>query len=143
MERITWKFDGLYKGNAEKCYSEVESLEQATPENVLEYARNENTELHKCFEWNDTVAAELYRLKQARDIIVSFVIKSEEKEQPQIRAFQITTERNVYQPTRLFLQQPDQYKELLKRAKQELQAFKQRYKMLSELAEIFDEIDRL
>lgn len=143
MERITWKFDGLYKGNAEKCYSEVESLEQATPENVLEYARNENTELHKCFEWNDTVAAELYRLKQAREIIVSFVIKSEEKEQPQIRAFQITTERNVYQPTRLFLQQPDQYKELLKRAKQELQAFKQRYKMLSELAEIFDEIDKL
>ena len=143
MERISWTFDGLFKGNAEKCYAECESLEQATPENVLEYARNESTELHKCFEWNDTVAAEKYRLKQARQIIQSFVIVHEEKEEPKIRAYQITTQTNVYQPTRLFLQQPDEYKALLARAKQELQAFKARYKTLTELESIFEEIDRL
>lgn len=28
MERISWTINGLFKGNAEKCYAECESLEQ-------------------------------------------------------------------------------------------------------------------
>lgn len=143
MERITWKFDGLFKGDPEKCYEEVQSLENITPENVLAYAEDETTELYKCFEHDDSVAAHKYRLIQARQIIQSFVIVSEKKETQPVRAYQITTETSVYQPTRLFLQQSDEYSELLKRAKAELAAFKQRYKMLSELEEIFNEIDKL
>ena len=145
MERICWKFDGLFKGDAEKCHAECESLEELTPENVLSYAEDEDTELHKCFCWDNDEAAHRYRLIQARQIIQSFVITREEPEEdtPKIRAFQITTERNVYQPTRMFLQNRDEYKDLIARAKQELAAFKQRYKMLSELENIFNEIDRL
>lgn len=143
MERITWRLDGQFKGDAAKCYEECETLNEATPANVLALAMDENTELHKCFEWDDSAAAQKYRLGQARDIIRSFVIVREDKKDEPIRAFQITTQTNVYQPTRLFLQQPDEYSELLKRAKAELAAFKQRYKMLSELEEIFNEIDKL
>lgn len=30
---IVWKFDGLYKGDAEKCFSEIQSIgESATPQ---------------------------------------------------------------------------------------------------------------
>lgn len=143
MERITWKFEGLFKGDAEKCYAECESLSEASPENILALATDETTELHKCFEWDDSIAAHKYRLHQARKITQSFVIVSEDKEIEPIRAFQITSQTNVYKPTRLFLQDRDEYSILLKRAKEELQAFKKRYKMLSELEEIFNEIDRL
>lgn len=143
MERITWKFEGLFKGDAEKCYAEVESLDEATPEKVLALAEDESTELHKCIEWDIPTAARKYQLSQARDIIRSFVIVRENKEDTPIRAFQITSQTSVYQPTRLFLQDKDEYSSLLERAKQELQAFKKRYATLCELETIFEEIDRL
>ena len=143
MERITWAVAGLHKGDAQKCYDECQTLEEVTPANVLEKARNKKTELHKCFEWDDSVAGEKYRLIQARQIIQHFVIipPDDEEDTPKVRSYQITTERSKYEPTRMFLQNPDEYKELLKRAKNELEAFKQRYKTLTELETIFEEID--
>lgn len=144
-EIIKWSVEGLHKGNAQKCYKECQSLNEITPQNVLEKARNEKTELHKCFEWDDSVASEKYRLLQARDIIRHFVVvfKDEEESEQKIRSYQITTETNKYEPTRVILQKPDEYMALLKRAKAELNAFKKRYKMLAELEELFAEIDRL
>lgn len=145
MERISWKFDGLFKGDAEKCHAECETLEELTPENVLSLAEDEETELHKCFIWDNDEAAHRYRLTQARQIIQSFVIKRDESEKtlPVIRAYQITTEKNVYQSTRLFLKNKDEYEALLLRAKRELKAFRERYKSLSELEEIFEAIDAI
>ena len=109
----------------------------------MNIAKDSNTELHKCFEWDDTIAANKYRLNQARQILQSFIIVRKEDEKPQVRAFQITTVTNTYQPTKLFLQQPDEYKGLLARAKGELKSIRERYKMLSELENIFAEIDCL
>ena len=144
MERIRWAIEGLHKADAQKCYNECQTLEEVTPENVLEKAKNKQTELHKCFEWDDSIAGPKYRLIQAREIIRHFVIYTPDEENlPKIRSYQITTERNKYEPTRMFLQNPDEYTELLKRAKNELEAFKQRYKTLTELETIFEEIDRL
>ena len=140
---VEWKINGIFKANAQKVYEEI-GCRKVTPEDVLEQARNnENSELHKCFEWNDSIAAEKYRLTQARQIIQLLVIKPEKKEEPQVRVFQITTETNNYQPVRLFLEQPDEYKALLQRAKNELSAFKTRYKTLSELETVFNEIDKV
>ncbi len=141
-EVVKWKFDGLFAGDPQKCYEELGEA-NVTPEEVLNIAKDKKTELHKCFEWDDTVAANKYRLVQARQIIQSFVIVRQEENKPQVRAFQITTTTNTYQPTRLFLQQPDEYKALLERAKEELKAFRQKYKQLQELSEIFEEIDAL
>ena len=144
MERIRWAVEGLHKADAQKCYNECQTLEEVTPANVLEKARNKRTELHKCFEWDDSIAGEKYRLIQARDIIRHFVIYTPDEENlPKIRSYQISTECTRYEPTRMFLQNPDEYTELLKRAKNELEAFKQRYKTLTELETIFEEIDRL
>lgn len=143
--RISWAFP--HSGDAQKCYDECQTLKEVTPENVLNKARDEGTELHKCFEWDNKVAGEKYRLIQARDIIRHFVIvtpeESEEEEPIKVRSYQITTKTNVYAPTKVFLQKPDEYAALLERAKNELEAFKQRYKMLTELEEIFDAIDLL
>ena len=77
---VVWKFNNLYKADAEKVSKEIESISNATPSSILEYARNENSELHKCFEWDDTVAAEKYRLQQARNIVCNLVYQEENKE---------------------------------------------------------------
>lgn len=142
MEQVTWKLKGYFKADPQKVYAEIGST-QVTPEEVLEKARNEKTELHKCFEWDDDVAAEKYRLQQARQIIQLLVITPVEEEHTPMRVFQITSETNVYQPTKMFLEQPDEYAVLLQRAKGELKAIRNRYKMLSELETIFEEIDKL
>lgn len=140
---VEWKINGIFKANAQKVYEEIGDR-KVTPEEVLEQARNDkNSELHKCFEWNDSIAAEKYRLSQARQIIQLLVIKPEKKEEPQVRVFQITSETNNYQPVRLFLEQPDEYKALLQRAKNELSALKARYKTLSELEKVFEAIDEI
>lgn len=140
---VEWKINGIFKANAQKVYEEIGDR-KVTPEEVLEQAKNdEYSELHKCFEWDDSIAAEKYRLSQARQIIQLLVIKPEKKEEPLVRVFQITTETNNYQPTRLFLEQPDEYKALLQRAKNELAALKSRYKTLSELEKVFEAIDEI
>lgn len=142
MEIVSWKIEGLFKANAQKVYEEIGDT-SVSPEEVLEKARNEKSELHKCFEWDDSVAAEKFRLQQARQIIQLLVIVPQKKTDEPVRVFSITSQRNTYQPTRLFLQQPDEYQILLKKAKIELAEFKKRYKTLSELEEIFKCIDEL
>ena len=142
MEDVKWKINGIFKADPKKIYKELGNT-TITPEEVLEKARNEKTELHLCFEWSDSVAAEKYRLQQARQIIQLLVVVPKNEKNEPTRVFQITSERNVYQHSRMFLRQPDEYQILLQRAKIELKQIRQRYKALSELEAIFDAIDEL
>ena len=61
---------GFYKGiSAQKVAEEIASIgESATPQQIVDRARDENSELHKCFEWDDSIAAENWRKQQARII---------------------------------------------------------------------------
>lgn len=142
MEKVMWSVKGLFKADAQKCYEEMGDT-NVSPEEVLEKAKDENSELHKCFEWDDTVAANKYRLQQARQII-QLIVKVPEKEDEQpTRVFQISSERNVYQPTVFFQRNNDEYQILLERAKAELMKFRKRYQMLSELEQVMEAIDQL
>ena len=137
---VVWKMS-LFKADAEKVASEIEHLENATPERILDYARNEDTELHKCFEWDDAVAGENWRKQQARMIVCNLVYVDNEKKEPsKLRVFYQSEERE-YKPVKFTLQKKDEYKELLERALNELHAFKEKYKMLTELDEIMKLID--
>jgi hypothetical protein len=142
MEKISWKIP-KYKADAQKAYEEIAKLENITPQNVVDLARNENSVIHNDFEWNDTVAGEKYRNLQAREMIRMFVFTPVEKDNEPIRTFQITTQKSVYQPVKMILKNEDEYQSLLKRAKLELQSFKKRYHTLTELESIFAEIDAL
>lgn len=139
---VVWKLTGIFNADAQKVYEEIGDT-QITPAEVLEKAKDENSELHRCFEWDDSKAAEKYRLQQARMVINLLVVKTETPEETPVRVFQITSERNTYQPSKLFLEQPDEYEALLKRAKGELIAIKNRYHSLSELESVFEAIDML
>ena len=59
-----------------------------TAERLLELSRAEDALLHKCFEWDDTKAAEKYRLKQSGEIIRNLVaVKISSRTVEPVRAF--------------------------------------------------------
>lgn len=138
-----WKIKGIFKADAQRVADEI-GENSITPKQVLEKARNDkNSELHKCFEWNDGIAAEKYRLIQARKIIINLAYVQKEKTDEPVRCFQITREKSVYMPTKQFLVNNDEYQDLLKRAKVELESFKRRYATLSELETVFEAIESI
>ena len=137
-----WRVEGIYKADAQKVADEIGN-DKITPQEMVEKARDEQSELHKCFEWNDTVAAEKYRLQQARNVLSMLVFKPKTEEEQPVRIFSLTTEKSVYQPTKQFLVQADEYQDLLKRALAELEAFKRKYRTINELEGLFEAIDAI
>ena len=139
---VTWRIQGYYKADAQKVAEEI-GFGKFTPMEVLEKAKDETTELHKCFEWNDSIAAEKYRLEQAKNIIRMLVYEKETKEQAVVRYYAKTETKHVYQPTKQFLVQEDEYQGLLRRALAELEAFKNKYHTLTELESIFEAMEMI
>lgn len=139
-ENVKWKVDGIFKADANECYREISSLEQITPKAILDFARDENSELHKCFEWDNDLAAEKYRIIQAGNVIRMLYIVQKDEDTPPVRVLSKTS-NTVYQPTRTFLKNQNEYEDLLKRALSELESFRLKYKTLSELEQVFEQID--
>lgn len=138
----------LFKADAQKVADEIVEIgDEATPEQIVEKARDNTTELHKCFTWDDTKAAELYRLQEARQVVRLLVIepKAEEAEPQAIRMFfKVGTAHGTgYKQTLHILRNEDEYKALLKQAKGELATFRNKYKRLTELDGIFAAIDEV
>lgn len=140
---VQWGFL-KFKGNAEKCYEEIRSLgEEVTPEMIVNYARDDSTELHKCFQWDDSIAAENWRKYQARQVVLSLTVQVETKEHGDQHFRVMQNVDRVYTPVTTIYRDKDQYARLLQEAKTQLAQFRKRYKALTELHEVIDEIDRL
>ena len=133
--------------------AELERIEhkygQVSPKLVLNESRKETAPLHKVFEWNDSVAAEKYRLQQAGGIINNLVVVLDEYEHKEpVRAF-VNVTNNA--PTRSgefisvvsAMQSEETRKVVLQNALRELKEFQKKYKDLGELAGIFNEIKKL
>ena len=142
-----WKagFSSLHKADAQSVAEEIISIgESATPEQIVDKARDQSTELHKCFEWDDTTAAEKYRLQQARQIVCHLVIRETIAEnKPPIRFFFKPDSDSGYQPTRTIVRNQDSYQNLLASAMRDLDALRRKYHSLCELDRVFEEIDQL
>lgn len=145
---IKWSVSGVFKADANKCYEEIQEIgEEVKPEQVLDKARDSESELHKCFDWDDSSAAEKYRLHQARLVINHLIVVKrdveEEKEPVQFRVMlkNDSAKESGYKQTLVMVRDEDEYKKLLEQAYRELHSFKQKYSCLSELAEIIALID--
>lgn len=141
----TWRPGfGLFKADPQKVAEEILSLgDDVKPEQIVEKAKDVNSELHKCFEWDNDKAADKYRLYQARTVVCHLVIK-ESVEKPgntPVRLLHKTEEAEGYKPFSLIMKDPDEYSKLLNRAMAELRAFKAKYHALSELDAIMALID--
>ena len=138
-----------FSADAEAVASEIESIgEEVTAQQIVDFAEDENTELHHLFEWDDTVAANRYRCHQATSIVcalkVTILHDDKPPEKTDIRYFYMPERKHGnYQKAEVVIQQPDAYQMLLQHAKEDLQIFKRKYASLKELDEVFEAIDRL
>jgi len=109
------------------------------PADVVNYARSEDTALHEMFEWDNTKAAERYRLAQARSVIRVCVIVNENTSE-KIRAFvSLSSDRQAKNGYRAMAEVIDD--EILKEtmlndALRDLQAFQRKYDDLRRNAQI-------
>ena len=87
-----WKIP-KYSLPAQSAGEELERIERKhgriTPGNVLEESRPTGAVLHSLFEWNDSAAAEKFRLEQAREVIgnIAVVRMIEGRPTEPVRAF--------------------------------------------------------
>lgn len=115
-----------------------------TPKNVVDEARPEESPLHPEFEWDDAVAAEKWREKQAQLLIAhTIIIPEENTTQAPVRAFHVTVEKSHYEPISLILKDEAKRSVLLENAKRELISFKKKYSTLTELSSVFNAIDQI
>lgn len=143
-----WK-NFSYKTSAEVAGEVCEELDRTvglTPENLVEASRPEDAPLHNEFEWDDRIAAEEYRRTQARLMICNLSIVLEEQKQEPIRAFfslqnGFRKNEGTYESTIMIMGDSEKRKRLFDNAKRDLEAFKKKYEILSELAELFSVID--
>jgi hypothetical protein len=81
----------------ERIAQELAALAQRgrlSPQRVVIWARKHRASaLHGCFQWDDTRAAQQYRLWQARELIVSVEVVYEDGRQRQVYVSPITTRR--------------------------------------------------
>lgn len=156
------------KVSADVAGAVMEQLERehgcVTKSNFLEASRPEDSPTHKLFEWDDTKAAEKYRLGQSRFYISNLRIVVEEikaDEKPiSVQSFKSEDGKDVPVTTRAFvsvsdtqrgraeyvnieraLSDEDMRKNVLRNALLELKEFEGKYSRYKELSGIFDAID--
>lgn len=112
-----------------------------TAKNLVDENRPEDAPLHTAFEWDDAVAAEAWRESQARHIINSLEVVTEDRE-PVRAYFNIVRAEPEYHHLETILQSADSTELLLKTALGELRAFERKYSQLAALAEVFAAIAR-
>ena len=152
MKKYSWKYTGSF-ADAQKVGEELESIEQAgevTNIRVLQFAKdNPSSELYKCFEWDDKIAGENYRLLKASQIIssISFVVEEEpvKKQKVYYSIKTETEETRKFKNIKDILEDDEDYKALLGKAKNDLERCTNNYNDLlkkEDLKEIIFDIYR-
>ena len=114
-----------------------------SPQAVVDYARDGDTALHSAFTWNNTKAAEQYRLWQARQVIRVCVTCHEKLRDP-IRVYVSMQEDRGEEGYRLLddvMSDKDMRESLLIQAMADLKRWKAKYRQLTVLAPIFEAMD--
>lgn len=127
---------------------EVEKSNGLTPKNILERAKDSSSNLHNLFEWDNSVAAEKFRLEQARGLIQNIKIIVGEK---MIRGFESvrvivndTGEmKNTYLPIMDILSNEEYREQKIVEALNNITYWRAKFQDLKELKPIFVSIDKV
>ena len=120
-----------------------------TPALVVDYAKDPATNLHSHFTWDDTEAAQKWRLEEAAQLIrVCCRYLGENDNRKKVRTYvSLGTDRGtgIYRALVDVLQDESMKAQMLEDAKAELNSFKVKYGVLLkvELADILAAIDRI
>lgn len=144
----SWKTYG-YSVSADVVGREFEKIEEkygeVTSENILESASDEKSPIHNVFEWDDSKAAHKYRLHQATTLICNLKVTTDEHKDLSVRAYVDVSEskKGSFINIGSAFKNPDTREMVIQRALSELEAFREKYRDLVELAAVFNEIDKL
>lgn len=148
-----WKLPNLYPVSAQVAGETIEGLKTALgkeniePEELLDASRPADAPLHECFEWDDAIAAEKYRLKQSYDIIraVTVKINGADETPATVRAFVNVSDtphaRGTFVSIKTAMENNDYRKNILRNALIDLRKFQRTYAIYQELANVFKAID--
>lgn len=145
MSHYRWRPGSRMVGSAQVAGEVCESLAQRgelTAKTLLDESRPEDAPLHGMFEWDDAEAAEQWRESQAGAIIRAVEVVVVGASEP-VRAF-VSVANAEEGPARSYvgvsvaLQDADSRAVLLSEAKAEMRAFSEKYRKLTELAQVID-----
>jgi len=110
---------------------------------LLAVARPKNSPIHDMFEWDDTTAAERYRVEQARHVLRSVQVRvtGGTKKPVVTKAFPFVDDN--YIPVEQVYEDKGLRNELLREALREGESWMARYEHLAELASVFQALRRL
>ena len=122
-----------------------------TSAKFLDASRPKESPTHNLFEWNDSIAAERYRLQQATLAINSVEVQIINEATATVTsqaAFvnvvgKAPTKSGLFTPIEVALSDENMRNTLLLNALNELKAFRRKYSQLSELADVFFEIKKI
>ena len=119
-----------------------------TKESFLEESRPVDSPTHKLFEWDDTVAAEKFRLEQSRmaiqDIVVTIVKTDNEpiKRHAFVNVVAGKHNKAEYSNVEVAMSDETKRKAVLQNALNELKTFEQKYSDYKELEGVFREFHK-
>lgn len=152
MRKYSWKEKARVKLDPQVAGERLERIRrrrggEITPADVLRDARRPDSPLHPHFEWNDTAAAEAYRLSQAGYLIrhIEVEVRGGDacREARVVRAFvsMHDDEGKHYESIIRVMSDAEKRAQVVATARHELQQWAKRYRDYEELAGIFAAID--
>lgn len=139
---VKWRDGFSVRGlSAKRAREEIERIRakkggSVQPEDVVDAARSKSSPLHAAFCWDDTKAARLYRLAQARNVLSAIIVVHKD-EGP---ARQYVHHDKHYIPTVEALETPGTREDVLERALAELESMIARYRSYRRLAGLMDDV---
>lgn len=157
IQEIRWKSHFSANGaDAQKVHREILRIKAAnqntvSPEAMVDAARKPSSSMHKLFEWDDSEAAQRYRVSQAQHIMRALQVVYVEAPKRPMRAFEIVTKKRrgvartvtLYGTSEEACSDPDVHARLVADAVRELIAWRNRYQMLNEMRNLVRVIDKV
>lgn len=156
VERVEWKSGAVTRDiAADVAYKAILDIKKKsggtlTDEGIVQAASAKRHVLHKLFEWDDTEAARMHRLTQARSLLRSFRVTYVERPETPVRAFQVQrkasprvkADRTLYTTTSDAMSDGPTRERLIAEAIRQAMQFRRRFQELYELNAVFEAIDQ-
>jgi hypothetical protein len=147
--KYRWKSWGNSKVKAEIVGKVIEKLHDkhqgVTPELLVEEAKKKRSPVHNLFEWDDTAAAEAYRVHQARLVLnhIEVVIERGEEVPLVIRAFHSVEyeEGRCYTTIKAARANEDLWEQIKDEALRQIKNWQETYRHIQEFEAIHQAID--
>ena len=146
-QEVKYKITGKLTQDCIDTILKVEESKGLTAENLLETAKNPKSPLHEFFDWDDSEAANKWRLAQARILINEVKVIIENKEYYAFENVQIATTDNsggkestesirVYKPVIEIMSQEELRKQVISAALRQLSYWEEQNSKYNELKPI-------